>query len=272
MIKNITIGQYIPSESVIHKLDPRTKIMATIFYITSLFLVKNFTAYAVVFGLILLITALAQLKFSFLYKGLKAVFVIILFTALLNLFITRGTGDPLFQLGFLKVYPEGIRLAVFMSLRLILLIMGTSLLTLTTSPIALTDGIEKLLSPFRRFGVPAHELAMMMSIALRFIPTLIDETDKIMKAQMARGADFDSKNLVKKAKSLIPILVPLFISSFRRAEDLAMAMEARCYRGGEGRTRMKELAYRRRDFVAYAVLVAYLVIIVVVGRKQFGLP
>lgn len=272
MIKNIIIGQYIPSESMIHKLDPRTKIMATVFFITSLFLVKNFTAYAIVFALIVMITLLAQLKLSFLYKGLKAVFMIIIFTAILNLFITRGVGDPLIQFGFLKVYREGIRLAVFMTLRLTLLIMGTSLLTLTTSPIELTDGIEKLLSPFRRFGVPAHELAMMMSIALRFIPTLMDETDKIMKAQMARGADFDSKNLVKKAKSLIPILVPLFISSFRRAEDLAMAMEARCYRGGEGRTRMKELHYRKRDVFAYGVLVAYIVLIVVVGLKRFALP
>lgn len=272
MIKNITIGQYIPSESVIHQLDPRTKIMATIFFITSLFLVRNFTAYAVVFGLILMITFLARLKFSFLYKGLKAVFVIILFTAVLNLFITRGAGEPLVQLGFLRIYREGLRLAIFMSLRLILLIMGTSLLTLTTSPIELTDGIEKLLNPFRRFGVPSHELAMMMSIALRFIPTLMDETDKIMKAQMARGADFESKNLVKKAKSLIPILVPLFISSFRRAEDLAMAMEARCYRGGEGRTRMKELAYRKRDYIAYAILIVYLALVIAVGLKRLALP
>lgn len=272
MIKNITIGQYIPSESVIHQLDPRTKIMGTIAFITSLFLVKNFAAYAVIFAFVLMVTFLARLKLQFLYKGLKGVFMLILFTAILNLLITGGAGEPIFRLGFLRVHREGVRLAIFMSLRLILLIMGTSLLTLTTSPIELTDGIEKLLSPFRRFGVPAHELAMMMSIALRFIPTLMDETDKIMKAQMARGADFDSKNIVKKAKSLIPILVPLFISSFRRAEDLAMAMEARCYRGGEGRTRMKELAYHQRDYLAYAVLILYLAVVVVAGLRQLGLP
>lgn len=272
MIKNITIGQYIPSESVIHKLDPRTKIMGTIAFITALFLVKNFTAYAVVFGFILLVTSLARMRFQFLYKGLKGVFMLILFTAILNLFITPGAGEPLFRLGFLRVHSEGVRLAVFMSLRLVMLIMGTSLLTLTTSPIELTDGIEKLLKPFARFGVPAHELAMMMSIALRFIPTLMDETDKIMKAQMARGADFDSKNIVKKAKSLIPILVPLFISSFRRAEDLAMAMEARCYRGGEGRTRMKELIYRRRDLLAYGALALFLALVVLVGLPALRLP
>lgn len=271
MIKNITLGQYIPSDSVIHRLDPRTKILATLVFITSLFLVRTYTAYAVVFGFILLITYLAKVRFQFLYKGLKGVFMLILLTALLNLFLTGGSGDPILQLGFLRVYREGLRLALFMSLRLVLLIMGTSLLTLTTSPIELTDGIEKLLNPFRRFGMPAHELAMMMSIALRFIPTLMDETDKIMKAQMARGADFDSKNLVKKAKSLIPLLVPLFISSFRRAEDLAMAMEARCYRGGEGRTRMKELAYRKRDFLAYGALAFYLLLVVVTGLPRLGL-
>lgn len=272
MIKNITIGQYIPSSSVIHRLDPRTKIMGTIAFITSLFLVKNYTAYLLIFALILLVTYLAKLKFGFLYKGLKAVYILILFTTLLNLFITRGAGAPLIQLGFLRVYREGVQLAIFMALRLLFLIMGTSLLTLTTSPIELTDGIEKLLNPYRRFGMPAHELAMMMSIALRFIPTLMDETDKIMKAQMARGADFDSKNLVKKAKSLIPLLVPLFISSFRRAEELAMAMEARCYRGGEGRTRMKELIYKQRDAIAYLILLLYLAGVILVGLRRFNLP
>lgn len=272
MMKNITIGQYIPSDSTIHKLDPRTKIMGTIFFIAALFFVKNFSGYAVVFALILLITQLAKLQFSFLYKGLKGIFMLILFTAALNLFITGGSGTPLFQLGPIRVYPEGVHLAVFMTLRLLFLVMGTSLLTLTTSPIELTDGIEKLLSPFKRFGMPAHELAMMMSIALRFIPTLMDETDKIMKAQMARGADFESRNLVKKARSLIPILVPLFISSFRRAEDLAMAMEARCYRGGEGRTKMKELKYRARDAKAYLVFAAFVAAIIFLGLKRFGLP
>lgn len=272
MMKNITIGQYIPSDSVIHQLDPRTKIMSTIFFIALLFFVKNYTGYAIIFALLLLITFLAKLKFSFLYKGLKGIFMLIMFTAALNLFITGGSGTPLFAIGPLRVYPEGIHLAVYMTLRLIFLVMGTSLLTLTTSPIELTDGIEKLLSPYKRIGVPAHELAMMMSIALRFIPTLMDETDKIMKAQMARGADFESKNLVKKAKSLIPILVPLFISSFRRAEDLAMAMEARCYRGGEGRTRMKELAYKAGDAKAYLTFALFAAIVIFLGLERFGLP
>lgn len=272
MMKNITIGQYIPSDSAIHRLDPRTKIMSTIFFIALLFFVKNYTGYAVIFGLILLVTVLAKLKFSFLYKGLKGIFMLILFTAALNLFITGGQGTPLLQLGPLKIFREGLHLAVYMTLRLVFLVMGTSLLTLTTSPIELTDGIEKLLSPFKGIGVPAHELAMMMSIALRFIPTLMDETDKIMKAQMARGADFESKNLVKKARSLIPILVPLFISSFRRAEDLAMAMEARCYRGGEGRTRMKELRYKLGDTKAYLIFAAFAGAVIFLGLKRFGLP
>lgn len=252
MIKNITIGQYIPGDSFIHKLDPRTKILISLFFIINLFFVKNFTGYLVVFLFIILMVKVAKLSPRYLYKGIRPVFVLILFTAFLNLFVTRGTSDTLLlELGFLKVYEEGVYTALFMTFRLIFLIMGTSILTLTTSPIELTDGIESLLKPFKRIGVPAHELAMMMSIALRFIPTLMDETDKIMKAQMARGADFDSKNLIKKAQSLIPLLVPLFISSFRRAEELAMAMEARSYRGGEGRTRMKQLKYTANDMKAF---------------------
>ncbi len=270
-MRAITIGQYIPTGSVIHRLDPRTKIMTTLLYIVLLFLIRNYTGYALVLGYLALITILAKLKFSYLYKGLRGVFVLILFTTALNLFFTRGQGEPLVQLGFLKIYQEGLRLALYMTLRLVFLVLGTSLLTLTTSPIELTDGIEMLLSPFKRFGLPAHELAMMMSIALRFIPTLMDETDKIMKAQMARGADFDSKNLVKKARSLIPILVPLFISSFRRAEDLAMAMEARCYRGGVGRTRMKELNYSGNDFIAYGVFALLVAGIIILGLPRFGL-
>ncbi len=272
MVKNITIGQYIPGDSPVHKLDPRTKILITMFFIIGLFFVKNFTGYVVVAIFIAAVTMIAGLKFEFLYKGLKGIFMLILFTAVLNLFVTTGEGDPVFHWGFLKVYREGVQLAFFMTLRLIFLIVGTSIMTLTTSPIELTDGIENLLRPFKRFGVPAHELAMMMSIALRFIPTLMDETDKIMKAQMARGADFESKNLVKKAKSLIPLLVPLFISSFRRAEELAMAMEARCYRGGEGRTRMKELKYNRQDLFAFLIFAVFLLIIILVGLPVFRLP
>lgn len=254
MIKNITIGQYIPGETFIHRLDPRTKILIAMFFIVNLFLVKNFTGYLLVFLFIGLMVYVAKLSPKYLYKGIKPVFVLILFTATLNLFVTRGTPETLVvDFWFIRIYQEGIYQALFMTFRLMFLIMGTSILTLTTSPIELTDGIESLLKPFRRIGVPAHELAMMMSIALRFIPTLMDETDKIMKAQMARGADFESTNILKKAKSLIPLLVPLFISSFRRAEELAMAMEARSYRGGEGRTRMKQLKYHLRDLTAFAV-------------------
>lgn len=271
-MKNITIGQYIPGDSFVHKLDPRTKILITVLFITSLFFVKNYTGYALVFGFILLVTLVAKLNFKYLYKGLRGIFMLILFTAILNLFVTAGTEPPLFQWGILKVYKEGVNLAVFMTLRLIFLIMGTSIMTLTTSPIELTDGIESLLKPFKRFGVPAHEMAMMMSIALRFIPTLMDETDKIMKAQKARGADFESGNLVQKAKSLIPLLVPLFISSFRRAEELSDAMEARCYRGGEGRTRLKELKYTRLDAIAFAIFALFVALIIIVGLKRFSLP
>lgn len=270
-MRSITIGQYIPTDSVIHKLDPRTKIMVTLLYILLLFMIRNYTGYVLVLGYLALVSILAKVKFSFLYKGLRGVFVLILFTTALNLFLTRGQGEPLFQLGFLRIYSEGLQLALYMTLRLVFLVLGTSLLTLTTSPIELTDGIEKLLSPYKRFGLPAHDLAMMMSIALRFIPTLMDETDKIMKAQMARGADFESKNLVKKARSLIPILVPLFISSFRRAEDLAMAMEARCYRGGEGRTRMKELKYTGRDLTAYGIFALLFAGVILIGMPRFGL-
>lgn len=272
MARNITIGQYIPGESCVHKLDPRTKIILALAFIAALFFVKNFTGYAIVFLFILLVIYLSKLKLAYLYKGLKPVIMLVTFTAILNLFITSGQGEPLFQFWIIKIYKEGIMLAIFMTLRLIFLIMGTSLLTLTTSPIELTDGIERLLKPFAVIGVPAHELAMMMSIALRFIPTLMDETEKIMKAQKARGADFDSKNIIKKAQSLVPLLVPLFISSFRRAEDLAMAMEARCYRGGEGRTRMKELKYTKLDFVAFAVFIVFFALIIIVGLKRFSLP
>ncbi|MGB4587950.1 MAG: energy-coupling factor transporter transmembrane component T [Clostridiaceae bacterium] len=254
MIKNITIGQYIPGDSFIHKLDPRTKIMISILFIVNLFLVKNFTGYVLVFAFIALMVAVAKLSPKFIYKGIKPVFVLIIFTAFLNMFVTKGTEATLLvDVWIFKIYREGVYQALFMTFRLIFLIMGTSILTLTTSPIELTDGIESLLKPFKKIGVPAHELAMMMSIALRFIPTLMDETDKIMKAQMARGADFESPNIIKKAKSLIPLLVPLFISSFRRAEELAMAMEARSYRGGEGRTRMKQLKYERRDILAFLI-------------------
>lgn len=261
MIKDITIGQYIPGDSLVHRLDPRTKILISILFIVSLFVINKFTGYIFVVLFLGLSVYLAKIHLRFLYKGLKPVFVLIILTAVLNVFMVRGIPDTLlFQWKFIKIYKEGISVAGFMTLRLIFLILGTSLLTLTTSPIELTDGIENLLKPFKKIGVPAHELAMMMTIALRFIPTLIDETDKIMKAQQARGADFESGNIIEKAKSLIPLLVPLFISSFRRADELAMAMEARCYRGGEGRTRMKKLKYEGIDFAAYGSIFILLAI------------
>ncbi|WP_373897475.1 energy-coupling factor transporter transmembrane protein EcfT [Haloimpatiens sp. FM7315] len=253
MIKDISIGQYIPGDSFVHKLDPRIKILISLVYIVDLFLVNNFKGYIIVIAFTLAAIIISKISIKYIYKSIKPIFILLLITAVLNIFMTKGAGQPLFAWRFLKVYREGLVLAAFMILRLVFLIVGTSLLTLTTSPIQLTDGIEKLLNPFKKVGLPAHELAMMMTIALRFIPTLIDETDKIMKAQMARGADFESGNIINKAKSLIPLLVPLFISSFRRADELAMAMEARCYRGGEGRTRMKELRFTNRDTVAFFV-------------------
>ncbi len=252
MLKNITIGQYLPGESFIHKLDPRTKILISIFFIVCLFIIDKFIGYTAIVVFLFAIILVAKIPFRFILNGLKPVFLLIALTAILNIFMIRGAeGTEIFSMGFLKIYPEGLNTAIFMAIRLVLLIIGTSLLTLTTSPIELTDGIEKLLKPIGK--EIAHELAMMMTIALRFIPTLIDETDKIMKAQKARGADFESGGVIKKAKSLVPLLVPLFISSFRRADELAMAMEARGYRGGAGRTRMKVLKFSSRDTIAFSL-------------------
>lgn len=262
MIKDITIGQYIPGDSFVHKLDPRVKIILSLLFIINLFIINNFSGYVFVVVFIIVTILISGLHFRYIYKGLKPIFILLIITALLNVLMTRE-GMLIFHWKFIKIYDEGLRTAVFMTLRLIFLIIGTSILTLTTSPIELTDGIEKLLNPFKKVGVPAHELAMMMTIALRFIPTLIDETDKIMKAQMARGADFDGRNIFAKAKSLIPLLVPLFISSFRRADELAMAMEARCYRGGEGRTRMKILKFTSNDFIACLSFILYSVVTII---------
>lgn len=258
MLRDITIGQYYSVPSVIHKMDPRFKIIGSILYLVSLFLINQLFAYTAVIIFIGLVIKLSKVPLNFILKGLKPVFMLILFAFVINVFFTAGDGDALIEAGFIKIYPEGIERAFFMAIRLVLLIVGTSVLTLTTSPIELTDGIEYLLSPFKKIGMPAHELAMMMTIALRFIPTLLEETDKIMKAQMARGADFESGNLMNRAKALIPLLVPLFISAFRRADELAMAMEARCYKGGEGRTRMKVLKFTRLDLIGSLVLVVYL--------------
>lgn len=256
MLKDITIGQYIPGDSFVHKLDPRTKIILTILYVINLFLVGKLYGY--IFSIIFLAVAIivSKVPFKFIYKGLKPIFLLIIITSIFNIFMIKGTPETLiWKWKFFEIYQNGVVMAIKMVLRLILLIMGTSLMTLTTSPIEITDGIENLLNPLKKIKFPAHELAMMMSIALRFIPTLIDETDKIMKAQKARGADFESGNIMQKAKSLIPLLVPLFISSFRRADELAIAMEARCYRGGNGRTRMKRLKYTSKDAIAYVGIV-----------------
>ena len=252
MIKDITIGQYIPGETFVHKLDPRTKILLTILYIISLFIVDKFVGYILIIGFLVLTVWAAKLPVRYLAKGIKPVLFLIIFTAVLNIFMVKGTLDSLiYELGFIKIYKEGLLTAAFMALRLIFLIMSTSILTLTTSPIELTDAIEKLLKPIGK--EIAHELAMMMTIALRFIPTLMDETDKIMMAQKARGADFDNGGLMQKAKSLIPLLVPLFVSSFRRADELAMAMESRAYRGGAGRTRMKQLKFTNNDLLSFGL-------------------
>ena len=256
MIKDITIGQYIPGESPVHHLDPRLKILMSLIFIIDLFVINNFKGYIFVFVFVLSSIFIAGIKLKYIFKGLKPILLLVLITAVFNLFLTPGK-ERIFSYGSITIYKEGFYLASFMVIRLIFLITGTSILTLTTSPIELTDGLESLLNPFKRIGLPAHELAMMMTIALRFIPTLMDETDKIMKAQMARGACFDEGNLVKRAKALIPILVPLFISSFRRADELAMAMESRCYRGGEGRTRMKILRYTLSDFIAVFIFISY---------------
>ncbi len=261
MLRDITLGQYFPGESWIHRLDPRIKILGTFLYIISLFFVKDFWGFAIAIAFLAITIIVSKVSPRFILKGLKPVFIIIVFTVTVNMFMTKGT--PLVEIWFLTITKEGLYNAGFMGLRLILLIIGSSLLTLTTKPISLTDGIERLLSPFRKIGVPAHELAMMMTIALRFIPTLLEETDKIMKAQMARGADFESGNLLQRSKSLIPLLVPLFVSAFRIAQDLAMAMEARCYRGGDCRARMTAMVFKKRDAAAAFFLILFFASVVV---------
>lgn len=264
MIRDITLGQYYQTESLIHKLDPRVKLGGTLLFIISLFCFKNFAGYAVAILFLSVVIRLSGVPFRFMVRGMKAILFLLIITVCFNLFLIPGT--VVFSFWKLKITMEGIRMALSMALRLTLLIIGSSLMTLTTTPNHLTDGMEKMLGFLRFFKVPVHDVAMMMSIALRFIPILLEETDKIMKAQMARGADFESGNLMKRAKAMVPLLVPLFISAFRRANDLAMAMEARCYRGGEGRTKMKPLIYRRWDYIAYACLLLYFVLSVFAGR------
>ena len=257
MLKDITLGQFFPGDTLAHKLDPRTKLLVTVFYVVALFTAKSYIAYGVLILTLIVAVRISRVGAKALFKGLKPVLFIIAFTALLNLFYTPGT--ELCHFGIFRITIEGVRAAITMMLRITLLIMGTFLLTYTTSPIRLTDGLESLLGPLKKIKVPVHELAMMMSIALRFIPTLIEETDKIMSAQKARGADFETGSLMQRAKALVPLLVPLFVSAFRRADELATAMECRCYHGDEGRTKLNVLHYQTRDYLVlgyYAVLVA----------------
>lgn len=264
MIRDITIGQYYPVDSIIHRLDPRVKLLGTLLYIISLFLFDNFMGYVLVVLFLAMVIKLSKVPFRHIVKGLKAIVFLLLFTVVFNMFLTPG--EVIVKLWIFKITKEGIRQAAFFGIRLILLIIGSSLMTFTTTPNGLTDGLEKGLSPLKKIKVPVHEIAMMMSIALRFIPILLEETDKIMRAQTARGADFETGGLIKKAKALIPLLVPLFISAFRRASDLAMAMEARCYNGGDNRTKMKPLIYKRRDAIAYLVIAAYIIILIVCNQ------
>lgn len=265
MLTDITLGQYIPRESVVHNLDPRVKIISTFIFIIAVFLVNSPAAYLFLFLSVAVLIGLSRIRYATVLKSIRPIVFLILFTAVINVFMTT-TGNVLFQAGFVKITDVGVKNAVTMALRLVFLVTGTSMLTYTTSPILLTDGIENLLNPLKKIGVPAHELAMMMTIALRFIPTLLEETDKIIKAQKARGADFESGNLIRRAKALIPILVPLFINAFRRADELAMAMECRCYRGGEGRTRLRSLKICGRDISALIIIVLFVCGIVLLNR------
>jgi len=258
MLRDITIGQYYPADSVIHKLDPRVKLFGTMIYVISLFCIKGIVGFAVATFFMAGVIALSKVPFKFMVKGLKAIMILMLITALFNLFLTPG--EVIASFWILEITKEGLSNAILMTIRLTYLILGTSIMTLTTTPNQLTDGLEKSLGPLNKMKVPVHAIAMMMSIALRFIPILIEETDKIMKAQMARGADFENGNMLKRVKNMIPLLVPLFVSAFRRADDLAMAMEARCYNGGSGRTKMKPLTYVKRDYIAYVVIIAYLLL------------
>lgn len=263
MLKDITLGQYYQTQSVIHRLDPRVKLVGTMVYIISLFLFNQFTGYLIAALFLAMVIKLSKVPFKYMVRGMKSIMFLLCLTVVFNLFLTPG--EPLVQFWKLTITKEGLQISVFMAIRLVFLIIGSSLMTLTTTPNNLTDGMEKLLKPLQKVRVPVHEVSMMMSIALRFIPILMEETDKIMKAQIARGADFESGNVIKKAKAMVPLLVPLFISAFRRANDLAMAMEARCYQGGEGRTKMKPLVYKKRDYLAYGIMIAYLAILVIVN-------
>ena len=263
MLRDITLGQYYPAESLIHRLDPRTKIIGTFIYMISIFLIRDIWGYLAAFIFLALMIRISHVPFRFMVRGLKGIFIILLFTAVFNLFFTPG--EVLVSIWKLNITREGIRVAVRMVIRLVFLVIGTSIMTLTTTPNSLTDGLERVFKPLKRFKLPVHEIAMMMSIALGFIPILIEELDKIMKAQSARGADFENGRLTARIKAMIPVLIPLFVSAFRHAGDLATAMEARCYHGGEGRTRMKPLRYRKQDYSAYAVVLLYFAAVITLG-------
>ncbi|OUN34233.1 energy-coupling factor transporter transmembrane component T family protein [Lachnoclostridium sp. An76] len=265
MIRDITIGQYYPAESRIHRLDPRVKIVCTLLFLVSLFVQSSLLGYVIATVFLGGVIKLSKVPLKYIVKGLKPIVILLLFTVVMNLFLTQG-GEKLVHFWIFTITENGLRTSVFMAVRLMYLVAGSSIMTFTTSPNGLTDGMEKLLHPLNKVNVPVHEVAMMMSIALRFIPILLEETDKIMKAQMARGADFESGNIIQRAKAMIPILVPLFVSAFRRANDLAMAMEARCYHGGEGRTKMKPLKYKTRDRMAYIITVVYVAAVFAAGR------
>ena len=269
MLKDITLGQYFPGTSVIHRMDPRAKLLILVAYIVALFLAVSWVSYGVLAAFLILCIKISAIPPKSIVKGMKPLVFILVFTGVLNIFFTTGEGEPLVDFWVITIYTEGLLRAFFMVIRILMLISGTFLLTYTTSPIALTDALESLLGPLKKIGVPVHELSMMMCIALRFIPTLIEETDKIMCAQKARGADFENGSIIDRAKALVPILVPLFISAFRRADELATAMECRCYHGDEGRTKMKLLRYKRNDFTAFGVTAVLMAVVVILGR--FGL-
>ena len=265
MIRDITIGQYYPVKSRIHSLDPRVKIICTLLFLVSLFVQSSFLGYVIATLFLGMVIYMSKVPLKYIVKGLKPIVILLMFTVVMNLFLTRG-GETLLHFWIFTITEEGVRTSVFMALRLMYLVAGSSLMTFTTSPNGLMDGMEKLLNPLNKLHLPVHEVAMIMSIALRFIPILLEETDKIMKAQIARGADFESGNIIQRAKAMIPILVPLFVSAFRRANDLALAMEARCYHGGEGRTRMKPLKYNGRDKAAYLITILYAAGVFAVGK------
>ena len=267
MLRDITIGQHFPGNSLVHRFDPRLKLVLTIAYIVLLFAASNPLGLALSILFLAAMYKVAKIPGKMILKSLKPILPIVIFTAVLNLFFVLGEGEPLVHIWFLTIYAEGVRYAVLMAVRVMALIAGTSLLTYTTSPIVLTDALERLLAPLAKLKVPVHELAMMMTIALRFVPTLLEETDRIMKAQLARGADFSSGNIIKRAQNLVPILVPLFISAFRRADELATAMEARCYRGGDNRTRMKELRLGLNDAVATLTVI---ILVLVLAWLRWG--